>query len=121
MQFLSRSPSGIECISVWPMEYIKTQLQLQSRAKGYKPPFNGVISGLVYTVKTTGFFSLYRGLSVTLVFSIPKAGIRFGGNAYCKQLLADEKGKLTMGKQFLAGMGAGKLPHLTCMMAQPIR
>lgn len=38
---------------------------------------------------------------------MPKAGIRFGGNAYCKQLLADEKGKLTMGKQFLAGMGAG--------------
>jgi solute carrier family 25 (mitochondrial citrate transporter), member 1 len=39
--------------------------------------------------------------------SIPKAGIRFGGNAYFKQLLADEKGKLTMAKQFLAGMGAG--------------
>src|SRR5687767_9452232 len=38
---------------------------------------------------------------------MPKAGIRFGGNAYCKQLLADEKGKLTMGRQFLAGMGAG--------------
>jgi hypothetical protein len=92
------------------MEYIKTQLQLQSRAKGVKPPYTGVVSGLVYTVKTTGFLSLYRGLSVTLVFSVPKAGIRFGGNAYCKQLLADEKGKLTMGKQFLAGMGAGKSP-----------
>lgn len=46
---------------------------------------------------------------VTLFFSIPKAGIRFGGNAWCKKLLADDKGKLTMGKQFLAGMGAGIL------------
>jgi hypothetical protein len=61
-------------------------------------------SGLVYTVRTTGFFSLYNGLGVTLVGSVPKAGIRFGGNAYCKKLLADENGKLTMAKQFLAGM-----------------
>lgn len=101
---------GIECISVWPMEYIKTQLQLQKVVAGQKPPFTGVISGLVYTVKTTGFFSLYNGLGVTLVGSIPKAGIRFGGNAYCKQLLSDGKGgKLNMGQQFLAGMGAGTI------------
>jgi len=46
---------------------------------------------------------------VTLVGSIPKAGIRFGGNAYCKKLLADDKGKLTMGDQFLAGVGAGTI------------
>ncbi len=45
--------------------------------------------------------------SITLVGSIPKAGIRFGANAKCKKLLADENGKLTMGKPFLAGMGAG--------------
>eukprot|EP01040_Poterioochromonas_malhamensis_P010416 gene10416-11332_t len=100
---------AVEAISVWPMEYIKTQLQLQklATAGGPKPPFNGMIEGLVYTVKTHGFFALYRGLGVTLIGSIPKAGIRFGGNAYFKQLLADDKGKLTMSKQFLAGMGAG--------------
>ena len=39
--------------------------------------------------------------------SIPKSGIRFGGNAYCKRLLEDKDGKLTMAKNFLAGMGAG--------------
>jgi len=50
------------------MEYIKTQLQLQSIAKnGQKPLYTGVISGLKYTVQTTGFLSLYRGLGVTLV------------------------------------------------------
>ena len=89
------------------MEYIKTQLQLQTKAAGVKPAYNGMVSGLVYTVKTTGFFSLYKGLSVTLVGSIPKAGIRFGANSYCKKLLADDKGKLNMGQQFLAGVGAG--------------
>jgi solute carrier family 25 (mitochondrial citrate transporter), member 1 len=100
---------------VWPMEYIKTQLQLQSKAKGVKPPFNGMVGGLVYTVRTTGFFSLYRGLTVTLIGSIPKAGIRFGGNAWCKKMLADEKGKLTMGKQFLAGVGAGTIEAIAAV------
>jgi len=58
---------GIECVAVWPMEYIKTQLQLQTGGGAVKPPFNGVLSGIRYTVQTTGFFSLYRGLGVTLV------------------------------------------------------
>jgi solute carrier family 25 citrate transporter 1 len=63
---------GIECISVWPMEYIKTQLQLQKVVKGGPPPpYTGMVEGLVYTVRTTGFFSLYRGLSVTLVRHFP--------------------------------------------------
>ena len=133
------------------MEYIKTQLQLQSKARG-PPPFTGVLSGLSYTVKLTTlhypahgpkFISLIyigahhwfpvavqrfghhtgrydRGpprspfwpfltflFDSRQVFSMPKAGIRFGGNAYFKQLLADEKGKLTMAKQFVAGLGAG--------------
>lgn len=59
---------GIECVTVWPMEYIKTQLQLQTVVKGGPPPpYTGMISGLTYTVRTTGFLSLYKGLSVTLV------------------------------------------------------
>ncbi len=95
-------------MSVWPMEYIKTQLQLNKKAPGgTPPPYTGMVEGLRYTARTSGFLSLYRGLSVTLVGSIPKAGIRFGGNAYFKQLLADDRGKLNMASQFLAGLGAG--------------
>ena len=71
---------GVEATAVWPMEYIKTQLQLQSKAKGAKLPYTGMISGLSYTVRNTGFLSLYRGLAPTLIGSIPKAGIRFGLN-----------------------------------------
>ena len=74
---------GIEATAVWPMEFIKTQLQLG--AKGKEPlPYNGMISGLTYTVRTTGFLSLYRGLVPTLLGSMPKAGIRFGLNAIIK-------------------------------------
>ena len=67
-----------------------------------------MISGLRYTVQTTGFWSLYRGLAPTLIGSIPKAGIRFGLNSVLKDLLRDtESGKLTPGRNFLAGLGAG--------------
>jgi solute carrier family 25 (mitochondrial citrate transporter), member 1 len=71
-------------------------------------PYTGMISGLRYTVQTTGFLSLYRGLAPTLIGSIPKAGIRFGLNSVIKDLLRDaETGKLTPAKNFLAGLGAG--------------
>jgi len=96
---------GIEATTVWPMEFIKTQLQLN--AKGSKLPYTGMISGLTYTVKTTGFLSLYRGLAPTLIGSIPKAGTRFGLNAVIKDNLRDKDGKLTIGKNFVAGLGAG--------------
>jgi solute carrier family 25 citrate transporter 1 len=90
------------------MEYMKTQLQLGRTATGEKPPFTGVIGGIRYTVNKTGFLSLYKGLDVTLIFSIPKAGIRFGSNTFFKNFLRDkETGALTSGKQFLAGVGAG--------------
>jgi hypothetical protein len=94
----------------------KTQLQLQSNAKGAKLPYNGMISGLTYTVRTTGFLSLYRGLAPTLLGSIPKAGIRFGLNAVIKDSLRDKNGNLTPAKNFLAGLGAGVAEAL-CIVA----
>ena len=96
---------GIEATCVWPMEFMKTQLQLQS-SKG-TPKFTGVFSGILYTVRTTGFFSLYRGLAPTLIAAFPKAGIRFGVNQQFKTMMMDEHGKLTPAKNFLAGAGAG--------------
>ena len=70
-------------------------------------PYTGMISGLSYTVRTTGFLSLYRGLAPTLIGSVPKAGIRFGLNSVIKESLRDDEGKLTPAKNFVAGLGAG--------------
>lgn len=83
---------------MWPMEYMKTKLQLQSKRRGGpRLPFTRIADGIRYTVRSTGFLSLYDGLSVTLLLSIPKAGVRFGGNTCFKTLLADERGSLSMG------------------------
>ncbi|KAG5184642.1 mitochondrial carrier domain-containing protein [Tribonema minus] len=107
---------GLEAISVWPMEFMKTQLQLMEKLPpGEKPKFTGVFSGIAYTVRTTGFLSLYRGLAPTLIGSMPKAGIRFGGNNFLKKQLADKNGKLTPTKQFAAGFGAGVVEALVAV------
>jgi len=98
---------AIEATAVWPMEYIKTQLQLQEKLPGKEVKFNGMFRGLVYTVRTTGFFSLYRGLSPTLLGSIPKAGIRFGVVDALVDKFGGKKGESSPLKNLLAGMGAG--------------
>eukprot|EP00612_Vaucheria_litorea_P002554 CAMPEP_0171458006 /NCGR_PEP_ID=MMETSP0945-20130129/3851_1 /TAXON_ID=109269 /ORGANISM="Vaucheria litorea, Strain CCMP2940" /LENGTH=256 /DNA_ID=CAMNT_0011983715 /DNA_START=353 /DNA_END=1120 /DNA_ORIENTATION=+ len=95
---------------------MKTQLQLAGKVKAdAKPKYTGVFSGIVYTVRTTGFFSLYRGLAPTLLGSMPKAGIRFGGNSYLKSKLEDKNGKLTASSNFLAGFGAGVVEALVAV------
>ncbi|CAJ1933543.1 unnamed protein product [Cylindrotheca closterium] len=98
---------AVEATCVWPMEYIKTQLQLQSKAKGHKPLYTGIVSGLVYTVRTNGFISLYRGLAPTLIGSVPKAGIRFGGVSFLRELQRDGNGNISVAANFSAGLGAG--------------
>jgi len=99
---------GVEAIAVWPMEYIKTQLQLQSRATNEVPKFQGIIGCARYTVQTHGFFAFYRGLGPILAFSIPKAGIRFGGYKYFANMLQDPvTGKVSIYGDLVAGTLAG--------------
>jgi len=98
---------GVEACVMWPMEYIKTQLQLQEMSKAGKPKFHGIIGCARYTIQTTGFFSLYRGLTPILAFSMPKAGFRFGGYRLVANKFQDEKGKVSMVGDLIAGTGAG--------------
>lgn len=65
---------GIEICITFPTEYVKTQLQLDE--KGATKQYNGIADCVKKTVKTNGFFGLYRGLSVLLYGSIPKSAVR---------------------------------------------
>mmetsp|Transcript_44000 Transcript_44000/g.49926 ORF Transcript_44000/g.49926 Transcript_44000/m.49926 type:complete len:164 (+) Transcript_44000:81-572(+) len=105
---------AIEEIITWPMEYMKTQLQLQqlktpslaSLDAGYYvdgsedgdgiiripvqeegPLFTDMTTGFIHTVKNHGFFALYYALTPTLIGSMPRAGIRFGLFAWFSNLL----------------------------------
>lgn len=107
---------AIEAITCWPMEYIKTQLQLTSKLpKGEVPKFTGIIDGLTYTYRNHGFFALYRGLAPNLIGAMPKASIRFGANAKFKNMLRDKDGNLTGTANFTAGAMAGVLEAIVCV------
>lgn len=107
---------AIEAISCWPMEYIKTQLQLATKLKGGEiPKFTGISDGLLYTYRTYGFFALYRGLAPNLIGAMPKASIRFGANAYFQNMLRDKNGKLSGSGNFAAGALAGITEAVVCV------
>jgi len=76
--FLGGITGGIEICITFPTEFVKTQLQLDegSSRRGEARQYNGVIDCVKKTVRTRGFFGLYRGLSVLLYGSIPKSGVR---------------------------------------------
>jgi solute carrier family 25 (mitochondrial citrate transporter), member 1 len=94
---------GIETICIWPTEYIKTLLQLQTKNK-----YKGIIDCGLKQIKKNGPFSLYRGLSTALLFSIPKSGIRFGSYSYFQKKLAGDN-NITPYINFGAGILSGAL------------
>uniref|UniRef100_A0A0N5A8F8 Citrate transport protein n=1 Tax=Syphacia muris TaxID=451379 RepID=A0A0N5A8F8_9BILA len=96
---------GIEICITFPTEYVKTQLQLDERSA--KPKFKGPIDCVKQTVKTKGFFGLYRGLSILIYGSIPKSAFRFGTFEYLKGHAVDKDGNLSPLMRMLCGLGAG--------------
>jgi len=78
---------GIEAFTMWPTENIKTQLQLQGKSES--PKFVSFSGGVRYVVQREGVLGLYTGLAPIILGSLPKAGIRFGGNAFFKGKLQE--------------------------------
>eukprot|EP00967_Tisochrysis_lutea_P092057 scaffold132507_cov30-Tisochrysis_lutea.AAC.3 len=71
-----------EIVFTYPLEYIKTQLQLQQRASHlYAGASSGGYSGAVHcfsrTVRERGVLGLYRGGSAWVVFAGPRSAVRF--------------------------------------------
>lgn len=90
---------GIEVCITYPTEYIKTMQQLfpEWSKKGAKAAVNE-------TVSSHGIKGLYRGLSVLLVFSIPKTGVRFGSKEFYDKTFFPTPSKTAT---FLSGALAG--------------
>jgi solute carrier family 25 (mitochondrial citrate transporter), member 1 len=96
---------GIESIAIWPTEYTKTLLQLQQNGSGNK--YNGMIDCAKKQIKTNGIFGLYKGLSTALLFSIPKASIRFGSYSYYNTIINQKFSTNNSLNSLFAGMLSG--------------
>ncbi len=64
----------------------------------------GAVNVIKDTVKTNGFFGLYKGYSALLMFSVPKNYCRFGAYTYVQDNILTEK---TRTNNFLCGLCAG--------------
>jgi len=97
---LSGGISGALAICVtYPTEYLKTQMQLyEARSK------RGMINCAKDTVKMYGPLGFYRGLDTLLYFSIPKVGVRFGVNEFCKNKIFTDNSRSSI---FISGFISG--------------
>jgi len=94
----------IEAIICYPTEFIKTQLQLQSKSN---PEFTGILDCGAKTVKQHGPMGLYAGALPLILGSSGKQAARWTGYQTVLEKLKDDNGKVTVPKRMLAGACGG--------------
>ncbi|RZF44211.1 hypothetical protein LSTR_LSTR003851 [Laodelphax striatellus] len=99
-----------DVIITYPTDYIKTQLQLdekQSSAGLGRKMYSGVVDCVSKTIKADGFPGLYRGMSVVLLGSFPRAAVRFCAFETLKNNFLQDDGMLSYKMKAVCGLGAG--------------
>ncbi|KAF4094285.1 hypothetical protein AMELA_G00011780 [Ameiurus melas] len=91
---------GVTC--VFPIDLAKTRLQNQQGARVY----SGMLDCLTKTIRTEGYFGMYRGAAVNLTLVTPEKAIKLAANDIFRQRLSKD-GKLPLWGEILAGCGAG--------------
>lgn len=95
---------GTQASITYPTEFVKTQLQLQSKEN---PQFNGMIDCVQKTVKNHGVTGLYRGAGVRILGAGFQQMFRWGGYTNISFYFRDDNGKISPMNNAIAGMGGG--------------
>ncbi|XP_043915274.1 mitochondrial glutamate carrier 1 [Protopterus annectens] len=93
---------GVTC--VFPIDLAKTRLQNQQNGQRM---YTGMSDCLIKTIRSDGYFGMYRGAAVNLTLVTPEKAIKLAANDFFRQLLSRDGKKLTLLKEMLAGCGAG--------------
>ncbi|XP_034027491.1 mitochondrial glutamate carrier 1-like [Thalassophryne amazonica] len=93
---------GVTC--VFPIDLAKTRLQNQRSGQQL---YKNMLDCLIKTVKSEGYFGMYRGAAVNLTLVTPEKAIKLAANDFCRHHLSKHGGKLTVFKEMLAGCCAG--------------
>jgi len=94
----------IEAIICYPTEFVKTQLQLQSKAN---PQYNGMLDCAAKNVKANGPFSLYRGAAPLIFGSSFKQMARWTGYQQVSAQFRDSEGNIALHWNMFSGLCAG--------------
>merc|ERR550525_1100642 len=94
----------IEAVICYPTEFVKTQLQLQSKVN---PQYNGIMDCAMKNIKTNGPLSLYRGAAPLIFGSSFKQMARWTGYAKVSEQFRDKEGNLALHHNMFSGFCAG--------------
>nr|KAF6467798.1 solute carrier family 25 member 22 [Rousettus aegyptiacus] len=92
---------GVTC--VFPIDLAKTRLQNQQNGQRM---YTSMSDCLVKTIRSEGYFGMYRGAAVNLTLVTPEKAIKLAANDFFRHQLSKD-GQLTLLKEMLAGCGAG--------------
>mmetsp|Transcript_3389 Transcript_3389/g.8861 ORF Transcript_3389/g.8861 Transcript_3389/m.8861 type:complete len:294 (+) Transcript_3389:114-995(+) len=95
---------GTMVVASFPLEFAKTQIQLQSKTN---PEYSGMPDVFKKTINKHGFSGLYKGASVRIFGAGAQQMCRWGAYTNISALFRDEKGKISVVGNTLSGLGAG--------------
>ncbi|KAM9343365.1 solute carrier family 25 member 55b [Pholidichthys leucotaenia] len=93
---------GVTC--VFPIDLAKTRLQNQRSGQQL---YKNMMDCLIKTVKSEGYFGMYRGAAVNLTLVTPEKAIKLAANDFFRHQFSKDGGKLTVLKEMMAGCCAG--------------
>uniref|UniRef100_A0A2K5MV45 Solute carrier family 25 member 22 n=2 Tax=Cercopithecinae TaxID=9528 RepID=A0A2K5MV45_CERAT len=93
---------GVTC--VFPIDLAKTRLQNQQNGQRM---YTSMSDCLIKTIRSEGYFGMYRGAAVNLTLVTPEKAIKLAANDFFRHHLSKDGQKLTLLKEMLAGCGAG--------------
>ena len=100
---------SMEIAVTYPLEYVKTNVQLQHGAAGTGSGYNGAIHCFRQTIKTNGIRGLYSGCAPWFAFAGPRSAVRFAAFEFLSK-----DAPRTSGFDFLCGLGAGACEAALC-------
>ncbi|XP_077066216.1 mitochondrial glutamate carrier 1 isoform X2 [Siphateles boraxobius] len=93
---------GVTC--VFPIDLAKTRLQNQQNGCRL---YTSMSDCLIKTIRSEGYFGMYRGAAVNLTLVTPEKAIKLAANDFFRFHLSKDGQKLTLLREMLAGCGAG--------------
>ncbi|RUS71013.1 hypothetical protein EGW08_021225 [Elysia chlorotica] len=96
---------GVTC--VFPIDLVKTRLQNQQPGPKGELFYKSLPDCAIKTFRNEGFFGMYRGSGVNLLLITPEKTIKLVGNDFFRYHLATTDGALPLGREIVAGAGAG--------------
>lgn len=104
MNILSGGIAGsLSLMFVYSLDYCRTRLANDAKAKGKEREFNGMIDVYVKTIKSDGLVGLYRGFVISCVGIFIYRGMYFGLYDSLKPILLGESNSVIL--SFLLGWG----------------